>query len=204
MGGDLYHSQRWSKVEVNQHLHSNHPKSLDHHGSQKDHLFRVFWTKKETFLNKTSPLPKTHFPEIVPMHQLKHVHPLVLNLFSKKEIRNFPLAGRLQYFLDNWEILTNDPKILECVSRLKIDFQEEPFQERVPHQAQISMQESELINQVVEAMLRKGGYSPSSLKRQSIFKQLVPSSIKWWGNRPVINLKALNLFISYSLFQMEG
>ena len=83
------------------------------------------------------------------------MHPLVLNLFSKKEIRNFPLAGRLQYFLDNWEILTNDPKILECVSRLKIDFQEEPFQERVPHQAQISMQESELINQVVEAMLRK-------------------------------------------------
>ena len=90
------------------------------------------------------------------MHQLKHVNPLVPNLFSKREIRNFSLAGRLQYFLENWKILINDRKILECVSRLKIDFQEEPFQERVPHQAQISMQESELINQVVETMLRKG------------------------------------------------
>ena len=77
------------------------------------------------------------------MHQLKHVHPLILNLFPKREIGNFPLAGRLQYFLENWKILTNNPKILEWVSGLKIDF---AFQERVLHQAQMSMQEFELIN----------------------------------------------------------
>ena len=47
------------------------------------------------------------------MHQLKHVHPLVLNVFLKGKIGNFPLAGRLQYFLENWKILTNNPKILE-------------------------------------------------------------------------------------------
>ena len=90
------------------------------------------------------------------MHQLKHMHLLVLNLFPKAEIGNFPLAGRLQYFLENWKILTNDPKILQWVSGLKIDFREEPFQERVPDQAQMSIQESELIIQEVEAMLRKG------------------------------------------------
>ena len=54
---------------------------------------------------------KTHFPETVPMHQLKHL--LVLNLFPNGEIGNFPLAGRLQHFLENWKTLTNDPKILE-------------------------------------------------------------------------------------------
>ena len=132
-GSDLYHSQRRSSVEVNQH-HPNHLKGLNHHGSQKDHLVRVSSTKKEISLNITSPLPKTYFLEIVPMHQLKHVHPLVLTLFPKGEIGNFPLAGRLQYFSENWKILTNDPKILEWVSGLKINFQKEPFEERVPHQ----------------------------------------------------------------------
>ena len=49
------------------------------------------------------------------MHQLKHVYPLVLSVFPKGDIRKFLLAGRLQYFLENWKILTNDPKILEWV-----------------------------------------------------------------------------------------
>ena len=89
------------------------------------------------------------------MHQLKHVHPLVLNFFPKGEIGNFPHAGRLQYFLENWKILTNQPKILEWISGLKIDFQEELFQEKVLHQAQMSMQESQSNNQEVAAMLRK-------------------------------------------------
>ena len=87
-GGDLYHSQRRSSVEVNQHHHPNHLKGLNHHGSQKDHLVRVSSKKKEPFLNITSPLPKTDFPEIVPMHQLKHVHPLVLNFFPKGKIED--------------------------------------------------------------------------------------------------------------------
>ena len=83
-----------------------------------------------------------------------------MNNSDKRPFRKSPSLqkqnGGLQYFLENWKILTNDLKILESVSRLKIDFQEEPFQKRVPHQAQMSVQEYELINQEVEAMLRKG------------------------------------------------
>ena len=190
MRSDLYHSQRRSTVEVNQPHHPNHLKGLNRNGSQKDYLLRISSTKKETFLNTTSPLPKSHFPEIVPMHQLKHVHPLVLNLFPKWEIGNFPLAGRLQYFLENWKILTNDPKILEWISGLKIDFQEEPFQERVPHQAQMPMQESELINQMVEAMLRKGAVHLVHSKDSQFLSNLFLVPKKNGGNRPVINLKA--------------
>ena len=99
MGDDLYHSQRLSSVEVNQHHHHHHPnhlKGFNHYGSQKDHLERVSSTNKETFLNINSPLLKTHFPEIIPMHQLKYVNPLVVNFFPKGEIGNFPLAGSLQ------------------------------------------------------------------------------------------------------------
>ena len=83
------------------------------------------------------------------------MHPLVLNPFPKGEIGKFPLAGSLHYFLENWKILANDSKILEWVSGLKMGFQGKPFQERVPHQAQMSMEESQLINQAVEEMLAK-------------------------------------------------
>ena len=67
MGNDLYHLQRRSTVEVNQNHHPKHLKGLNHHGV-KDHLVRVSSRKKETFLNTTSRLPKTNFPEIVPMY----------------------------------------------------------------------------------------------------------------------------------------
>ena len=111
--GNLDRSQRRRSVEVNQHHHLSHLKGLNHHGSQKDYLVRVSVTKKETFLNMISPLPKTHFPEIVSMHQLKHVHPLILKLFPKEKIGKFSLAGTLQYFFKNWNILTNGLKIYE-------------------------------------------------------------------------------------------
>ena len=83
------------------------------------------------------------------------MHLLELNLFPKGKIGIFQLSGRLWYFLENLKILKNNSQILEWVSGLKIDFQEEPFQERVTHQAQMSMQEFELISQEVEAMLTK-------------------------------------------------
>ena len=57
------------------------------------------------FLNKEGNLSehnlsssKTHFPEMVTLQHLRHVHALVLNFFSKRKMGKFPLAGRLQYF----------------------------------------------------------------------------------------------------------
>ena len=131
---------------------SYHRKGLNHHGSQKDHLVRVSSTKKETFLNLNSPQTKPNFPETVAMHQLKHVHPLVLNLFPKGKIGHFPLAGRLPYFLENWKILTNNPKILEWVSGLKIEF---AFQESSTPGSNVNAR-ARINQQEVEAMLRKG------------------------------------------------
>ena len=183
---------------------SQSSQGLNHRGSQKDHLVRVSSTKKETFLNITSPLPKTHFPEIAPMHQLEHVHPLVLNLFPKGKQENFHLQEDCSIFLENWKILTNNPKILEWVSGVKIDFQEEPFQEGVTHQAQMSMQESELINQEVEAMLTKKAIHLVHLKGSQFISNMFLIPKKDGGNRPVINLKALNSFILFSPFKMKG
>ena len=70
--------------------------------SQSSQRFQPPWKSKrpfgKSFLNKEGNLsqPKTHFLEIVPIHQLKHMHSLVPNSFPKGEMGNFSLAGRLQ------------------------------------------------------------------------------------------------------------
>ena len=68
----------------------------------------------------------------------------------------------------------------------------------------MSMQESELINQEVEVMLRKGAVHLVHSKDSQFLSNLFLVPKKDGGNRPVINLKALNSFIPYSHFKMEG
>ena len=66
------------------------------------------------------------------------------------------------------------------------------------------MQESELINQEVEAMLRKGALHLVHSKDSQFLSNLFLVPKKDGGNRSVINLKALNSLILYSHFKMEG
>ena len=47
------------------------------------------------------------FPRIIPIKDLRNVHPWVKYLFSARIILNLPLAGKLKHFLKAWEILTN-------------------------------------------------------------------------------------------------
>ena len=52
------------------------------------------------------------FSPIIPMEDLRNVHPWVKSLFSARKVPNLPLAGTLKHFLEVWEILTKDPEIL--------------------------------------------------------------------------------------------
>ena len=68
----------------------------------------------------------------------------------------------------------------------------------------MSTQESELINQKVETMLGKVTIHPVHSKDSQFLSNLFLILEKDGENRPVINLKALNSFITYSQFKMEG
>ena len=51
---------------------------------------------------------KVQFPYVVPVEDLKHIHPYIKSLFCARKTPNVQLAGRLKNFIENREILTND------------------------------------------------------------------------------------------------
>ena len=70
--------------------------------------------------------------EILSPEIYSHIHLAIKGLFPPKKAQNFPQAGRLQYFLENWEKLTSNPAILNIVKGYQIPFLSVPIQKSCP------------------------------------------------------------------------
>ena len=117
--GALQHHHIEEAVEDVHHKHS----SLEQCQKQRGNMIRVI---KSPYLNT---------PQLLDVDRSK-VHPLVRNLFHMKE-RQAPLAGRLKFYSENWEKLTQDVSILSIVQGFKIAFPQTPFQFGPPQLARV-------------------------------------------------------------------
>ena len=135
------------------------------------------------------------FPELIPLSQLNHVHPLMRKLFPEKELENFPLAGRLRFFLT--QRLTNDPEILSWVSGLMVELTALPVQQKLPHQANMSREEKDLVQKEVEAMLAQN-------QKGSISKQYLSGSQETRGQPASDKLETSECLYSLPTFQNGG
>ena len=77
-------------------------------------------------VNQETLFNKMEFPYVVPVEDLKHIHPYIKSLFCARKIPNVQLAGRLKTFIENWKILTSDIEILSLVEGYTIPFHEIP------------------------------------------------------------------------------
>ena len=134
----LQHHHMEEVVEGVHHKHSSLEQCHKHRGS----TVRVI---KSPYLNT---------PQLLDVDRSK-VHPLVRNLFHIKE-RQAPLAGRLKFYSENWEKLTQDVNILSIVQGFKIPFSQTPFQFGPPQLARVNQEERLQINSEIKEMLRKG------------------------------------------------
>ena len=146
--------------------------------------------------------PYLNTPQLLDVDRSK-VHPLVRNLFHIKE-RQAPLAGRLKFYSENWEKLTQDVNILSIVQGFKIPFSQTPFQFGPPQLARVNQEERLQINSEIKEMLRKGAIQQVKSEPGEFLSNLFLVNKKDGGHQPVINLKFLNSFIPYQHFKMEG
>ena len=99
-----------------------------------------------------------------------------------------PQAEKLQYFLEPWMQLAQDPGILDTVRGYQIPFSELPPNRQIPAFTSISAEVGELLcKQAISRAASDYGFISNSF--------LVPKGKRKW--RPILNLKDLNLYTKH-------
>ena len=114
------------------------------------------------------------------------------------------MVGRLKHFVRAWMKITQDPKILDIVKGYQIPFHLKPFHSKAPSQPTGSREEGKLVELEVKGMLKKGLIRKVQTSKEEFVSNLFFVKKKDRGQRPVINLKQLNVYILYCHFRMEG
>lgn len=125
-------------------------------------------------------------------------------LYSNLDTSNPPVAGRLAYFIQNWSLITNDPWVTQTVTGYHIEFTQNPVQLVLPPLLPFSEEETLAMDNEIKSLQDKGAIHQASLSDPGFVSSLFMVPKKGGGQRPVINLKALNNFVEYSHFKMEG
>ena len=96
---------------------------------QKNYAIIAIKTAMDTDMvniNQEALFSKVEFPYVVPVEDLKQIHPCVKSLYCTRKIPNVQLAGRLKNFIESPKILTNDTEILWLVGCYAISFHKIP------------------------------------------------------------------------------
>ena len=169
--------------------------SLSDLESKRDHLNQ---NPDPQMLTKTLEVQN----QVVPVN----VHPTLTAMGMDTSILSRPLqlAGRLQHFLSNWKLLTQDQFILEMVVGIQIPFTTFPHQNQVPPLTFHNQSEKVVIDREISEMFQKGAIQVVSPMNGEFLSSVFLVKKKDGGNRPVINLKELNSYVTYQHFKMEG
>ena len=119
-------------------------------------------------------------------------------------------AGKVKQFLRNWQMITSDQWVLNCVKGYEIDWVAQPSQTQMPRELVFSETETDCLSQEVESLVQKEAISEISmptnemLSEKGFVSQLFAVPKKDGGIRPVVNLKVLNSYVKQVSFKMEG
>ena len=114
-------------------------------------------------------------------------------------------GGRLRHFASQWEALTSDPEILQTVKGYQIDFESEPVQYSVPKEINFTNQEAEVVDSEIHKFLDKGNVEPTVHENGEFISNIFLRPKKEAGSfRMILNLRALNKFVKYEHFKMDG
>ena len=125
------------------------------------------------------------------LDKLRCVHPTLRGLFPLSRVTS-PQAGRIQKFLINWKMITNDPQILNIVKGWEIPLLSTPHQGRQPHDVTMNSTETAAADREVESMLAKGAIREAIPKSDQFVSNFFVTPKKEDNQyRPIINLKEI-------------
>ena len=74
--------------------------------------------------------------------------------------KGLPIAGRLQYFNRNWEVISQDQWILDSIQNFRIPFRERPIQGKAPNPLSYTQTELTLLKEEIQ-FVGKESYNSS-------------------------------------------
>ena len=120
---------------------------------------------------------------------------------SRQTKQQLPLTGRLPYFLENWQNITQDFAILDIVQGFQIQFQSFPVQKTLPRP---SLKNWKLVNEEIETLLHKGAIKRVPFDDQAFYHRMFLVAKKGGDQPPVLDLSPLNKFIPTEHFKMKN
>ena len=140
------------------------------------------------------------FHLILPIKDLSIVHAWVKSLFYARKVPNLLLAGRLKRFLEEWEIITKHPEILEIVKGFKKPLKKSNTGESSPdatHGSETSRSNTSGDRELVE----EGSHTTNRALGWGLFKQYFLGWEKRSGKSTCGELKILKPVHSIPAFQ---
>ena len=123
--------------------------------------------------------------------------------FVYVNLENIPRAGRLKYFLQNWELLTSGQWTLNTVKGYKLELTEVPRQSRLPSPHPLNASQLALVEDEIASLLDKRAIQQVPYHSNLFCSNLFLVEKKGGGQRPVINLSTLNSFVCHHHFKVE-
>ena len=125
---------------------------------------------------------------------------------SSVEADHLPIAGRLQFFIKNWQVVANDPWVFSAISGYHVPFTITPHQDFLPSH-KVSVEDVLSIDKELGELIQKQAIhlvSEHDYNGTGFVSSLFVIPKKEGGQRPVFNLRHLNQFIKYEHFKMEA
>ena len=113
-------------------------------------------------------------------------------------------AGQVRNYSQHWELLTNDPVILDARKHYHIEFElDDPIQNKEPHNIRCSSNERNIISMEIFKLLSKGVLELTHRSPGDFISNIFIRPKKDGSYRMILNLKPLNEFVDYHHFKMD-
>ena len=122
-----------------------------------------------------------------------------------RELHPQKVAGRLQFFAQNWQIITQDPWVLQIIQGYEIELLSHPWQTSLPSPPVLSPPQISLVQEEIISLLQKGAIIEVAFNPWvGFYSNLFLVEKKGGkGQRPVINLSRFNNYVEHCHFKME-